>query len=235
MIKNKVEKKKFLGMEVRIVNDEFIVLKDMFSALGRLDSNGQIFSAEKNKLEVFLGDIGRICDSKTFTVTSKSSKLKSREHQDVVCLNISTVPIVLTQFKPTKAKGEEALEIWKKFMIFVNDILSSMEIYKYIITDKAHQNTQMDILSEAGGTPVITNNLIAIGMAKIIGVSGMVKKDELRKYQDQTTVDLLEVREYMLEKFVNAYEFTNSHHDSLEMALKLTVKKYKIEYLETAL
>ena len=35
-MKNKVEIKEFLGMEVRVVNNEWIILKDMFNALGRL-------------------------------------------------------------------------------------------------------------------------------------------------------------------------------------------------------
>ena len=50
----------------------------------------------------------------------------------------------------------------------------------------------------------------------------------MKIYQNQTTIDLLEVREFVFNKFVNAYEFTNSHKTSKEMALKLAKKKYDI-------
>lgn len=109
-MKNKVEIKKFLGMEVRVVNNEYIVLKDMFEALGRLSDNGQIQTPERNKLQEFLKDISKETDSKSFTITSKGKK-QSRDSQEIQCLKIDTVPIVLTQFKPTKAKGEEALNV----------------------------------------------------------------------------------------------------------------------------
>ena len=178
---NNVKIKKFLGMEVRIVNEEYIVLKDVFSALGRLDNKNQIVSTDRNKLKEFLIDINKLCDSKTFTITSKSKKSKSRDYQEVDCLNISTIPIVLTQFKPTKAKGEQALDIWRKFMIFVNDLLESLEVYKYIIIDKDKQKTNTEILIDNGGKPMIANKMTNQIMAELIGVYPdikEIKKDE---------------------------------------------------------
>ena len=228
---NNVKIKKFLGMEVRIVNEEYIVLKDVFSALGRLDNKNQIVSTDRNKLKEFLIDINKLCDSKTFTITSKSKKSKSRDYQEVDCLNISTIPIVLTQFKPTKAKGEQALAIWRKFMIFVNDLLESLEVYKYIIIDKDKQKTNTEILIDNGGKPMIANKMTNQIMAELIGVYPdikEIKKDELKIYQDQTTIDLLEVRDFVYTKFINAYEFTGSHKDSKQMALKLSKRKYGI-------
>ena len=228
---NNVKIKKFLGMEVRIVNEEYIVLKDVFSALGRLDNKNQIVSTDRNKLKEFLIDINKLCDSKTFTITSKSKKSKSRDYQEVDCLNISTIPIVLTQFKPTKAKGEQALDIWRKFMIFVNDLLESLEVYKYIIIDKDKQKTNTEILIDNGGKPMIANKMTNQIMAELIGIYPdikEIKKDELKIYQDQTTIDLLEVRDFVYTKFINAYEFTGSHKDSKQMALKLSKRKYGI-------
>ena len=228
---NNVKIKKFLGMEVSIVNEEYIDLKDVFSALGRLDNKNQIVSTDRNKLKEFLIDINKLCDSKTFTITSKSKKSKSRDYQEVDCLNISTIPIVLTQFKPTKAKGEQALDIWRKFMIFVNDLLESLEVYKYIIIDKDKQKTNTEILIDNGGKPMIANKMTNQIMAELIGVYPdikEIKKDELKIYQDQTTIDLLEVRDFVYTKFINAYEFTGSHKDSKQMALKLSKRKYGI-------
>ena len=228
---NNVKIKKFLGMEVRIVNEEYIVLKDVFSALGRLDNKNQIVSTDRNKLKEFLIDINKLCDSKTFTITSKSKKSKSRDYQEVDCLNISIIPIVLTQFKPTKAKGEQALDIWRKFMIFVNDLLESLEVYKYIIIDKDKQKTNTEILIDNGGKPMIANKMTNQIMAELIGIYPdikEIKKDELKIYQNQTTIDLLEVRDFVYTKFINAYEFTGSHKDSKQMVLKLSKRKYGI-------
>ena len=223
--------KKFLGMEVRIVNEEYLILKDMFSALDRLDDKNQIPTPDRNKLKEFLDDIDKSCDRKTFTITSKSDKSKSRATQEVDCLRLDCVPIVLTQFKPSARKGEEALNIWKKFMMFVDDILRSLEVYKYIITDKDKQKSNTEVLVDNGGTPMIANKMTNGIMAELMNVYPEIKeikKDELKIYQNQTTIDLLEVREYVFNKFVNAYEFTNSHKTSKEMALKLAKKKYDI-------
>lgn len=229
--KNKVEIRKFLGKEVRIVNGEYIILKDMFEVLGRLDSNNQIVSTDRKKFNEFIEDINKVCDSKSFTITSKTKKTKSRDTQTVDCFKIDTIPIVLTQFKPTKAKGEEALIIWKKFMIFIDNMLGSLEVYKYIITDKDKQKSNTDILIDNGGKPMIANQMTNRIMAELMNVYPdikQIKKDELKIYQNQTTIDLLEVRDYVFTKFVNAYEFTGSHKDSREMALKLAKRKYNL-------
>lgn len=227
---NKIEIKKFLGTEVRVVNEEYIVLKDMFNALGRVKADGTWTNEKKKTLEL-LEDLDKITDHQTLVVTSKGKK-HSREEQKVECLKLDTVPIVLTQFKPTKAKGEEALNTWRKFMRFVDDLLSSFEVYKYIITDKEKQKSHMQILIDEGGKAVVANQQVNIIMAKLIGVydkgNKTLKKDELKIYQDQTTIDLLEVREFVMSKFVNAYEFTNSHKTAGEMALKLALKKYNL-------
>ena len=222
---NKIEIKKFLGTEVRVVNEEYIVLKDVFNALGRVKADGTWTNEKKKTLEL-LEDLDKITDHQILVVTSKGKK-HSREEQKVECLKLDTVPIVLTQFKPTKAKGEEALNTWRKFMRFVDDLLSSFEVYKYIITDKEKQKSHMQILIDEGGKAVVANQQVNIIMAKLISVydKGIktLKKDDLKIYQDQTTIDLLEVREFVMSKFVNAYEFTNSHKTAGEMALKLAL------------
>lgn len=227
---NKIEIKKFLGMEVRVVNEEYIVLKDMFSALGRVKSDGTWTNEKKKTLEL-LEDLDKMTAHQTLVVTSKGRK-HSREGQEMDCLKLDSVPIVLTQFKPTKAKGEEALNTWRKFMKFVDNLLSSLEVYKYIIVDKEKQKDHMQTLIDEGGKTVIANQQVNIIMAKLIGVYDQgiktIKKDELKIYQNQITIDLLEVREFVMQKFVNAFEFTGSHKSAGEMALKLAFKKYNL-------
>lgn len=74
MLLNKVEVKKFLGMEVRVVNGTHIVLKDMFGALGRLDEDGNISTSTFKKMNEFLDIIGKSSDRQKLTVTSNSNK-----------------------------------------------------------------------------------------------------------------------------------------------------------------
>ena len=63
-------------------------------------------------------------------------------------------------------------------------------------------------------------------MGKLIGVDFPIKKDELKEYQIQTTIDLLEVRDFVMTKFENAYEITESHSEAEKVALRLALKKY---------
>lgn len=70
--------KKFLGHEVRTVIDgykEYIVLKDMFSVLGRVKSNGD-WKYEKKKLEKFLAVKGL---PDIFKLNIYTNKLKPKE------------------------------------------------------------------------------------------------------------------------------------------------------------
>lgn len=222
-------------MEVRVVNEEWIVLKDMFNALGRVKENGG-WTNSKDTLKKFLIDIDKECDYQLLVVTSKTKNIKSRDMQEVDCLKLETVPIILTQFRPinsnkrSKEQNEEALNTWRKFMKFIDNLLIELEVHKFIITDKEVQKDETERLVEADGKPLLFNNQVNIIMAKLIGVydKGIKKlsKDELKVYQPQTVVDLLEVREYVSDKFVNAYEFTHSHKESAEMAEKLARIKY---------
>ena len=222
-------------MEVRVVNEEWIVLKDMFNALGRVKENGG-WTNSKDTLKKFLIDIDKECDYQLLVVTSKTKNIKSRDMQEVDCLKLETVPIILTQFRPinsnkrSKEQNEEALNTWRKFMKFIDNLLIELEVHKFIITDKEVQKDETERLVEADGKPLLFNNQVNIIMAKLIGVydKGIKKlsKDELKVYQPQTVVDLLEVREYVSDKFVNAFEFTHSHKESAEMAEKLARIKY---------
>ena len=234
-MKREIRVQEFLGMEVRVVDGEWIVLKDMFNALGRVREDGS-WTDEKRKLLRFLEDINKICDLETFVVDFNKKRGKGNKSngsiQSVECLKLETVPIVLTQFRPTARKGKDALNVWRKFMQFVNDLLTSLEVHKYIIVDKERHKKHMEILLDEGGSTMIANNQVNIIMAKLIGVYDQgiksIKKDELKIYQPQTIVDLLEVRDFVMSKFVNAFEFTGSHKTAFEMALKLAMKRYKL-------
>lgn len=229
---NKVKVKKFLGEEIRIIEEEFIVLKDMFKALGRVDKNGK-WSYEKNKLINFLDDIDKLCDFKTLEVTSISRKSKAREKQMMECLKIDTVPIALTQFKPTSRKRLETYSIWKEFMKFVDKLLESAKVYRYIINDKQKQKEHMDELFKAGGNCAKANIEVNRIMAKLLGVydKGIksISKNQLKEYDCKTTMDLLEVRECVMRKFIELYKEVRSYSKAGDITYRIVIVKYEVE------
>ena len=76
-MENKVYKpytKKFFNEEGRFINAngfEWLILKDMFNWLGRLDENNDIPTPYNNKLNKFLENISSLEYRKTFTVLLK--------------------------------------------------------------------------------------------------------------------------------------------------------------------
>lgn len=231
MSKSKVEKKQFLGMEVRVVNGEYFPIKDMFMALGRLDSNDKVTTRDRDKLKRFM-DYGIISGSTKCTLTSKGKK-QSRETQEMECVKISDLPMILTQYEPQKSK-EDAVKSWVEFMKFVNEILTKLEVDKFIVTDKQEQLSCQEMLDKLGGKVPQMNTMVCMIMAKLIGVEGKVKKDDLRTYQNQTTVDLLDVHSFVRENFVNAYRFTGSHKKSKEMVYEAAMREYPLLDKKTA-
>lgn len=221
--------KKFLGYDVRVVDvdkrDEYIICKDMFNVLGLVDADGT-WTRPKNKMLEFLNEIDKKESLKTLQVLLKQGKAKVTKEVD--CLNIERVPIILTQFKPTKRRGEEILNKWVEFMKFVDVLLEYHECYKYIIDDKERYKITMKEIKDNGGKPPIANKMVNKIMGKLITDDDnfSISKDELKIYQPQTTIDLLEVRNFVMDKFATLYAFTNSHKESYNGTLKLAKKKY---------
>lgn len=222
---NKVEIKNFLGSEVRVVNNEYIVLKDMFNALGRVKEDGT-WTSERKKMFNFLEGIEKLTDHETLVVTSKGKK-KSREYQEVECLKIETVPVVLTQFKPTNRKGKEAIDKWFEFMKFVNELLVSVKVHNFIIEDTELEKIDRDRLHRLGGSPMKMATMVNYAMGVIItGEKIKISKPDLKSYQNQITIDLLEARRYWIEEFIRAYKITKSHSESNRLALEFTLEHY---------
>lgn len=222
---NKVEIKTFLNSEVRVVNSEYIVLKDIFNALGRVKEDGT-WTSERKKMLNFLEGIEKLTDHETLVVTSKGKK-KSREYQEVECLKIETVPVVLTQFKPTNRKGKEAITKWFEFMKFVNELLVISKAHKFIVEDTELEKIDRDRLHKLGGSPMKMATMVNYAMGVITtGEKIKIKKDDLKSYQNQTTIDLLEARRYWIEEFIRAYKITKSHSESNRLALEFTLEHY---------
>lgn len=130
---NKVENKLFLGMEVRVVNEEWIVLKDMFNALGRVKANGG-WTDEKNKLYIILStnNLNRddcICKLKIIT---KSNKKHSTKLQDMLCIKIDAFNKIKDNFLLSFSKGNPNLCFNRLELNSVNVIKDFFKYDKYI-------------------------------------------------------------------------------------------------------
>lgn len=231
-MENKVYKpiiKEFLKQDVRVIKvdayHEYIVCKDMFDVLGLVLNNGDWNKPKKKMLE-FLDRIDAREDSKSLLVLVKQGKIKTK--QTVECLNIETVPIVLTQFQPTKRRGEKALEIWSDFMKFVKVLLETHSANKYIIKTKKTQAEMQDELYNDGGDPMFMN----IHVNKIMGVvlqmedGKSVKKSEIYQFQNRITEDVGCVRDEILKTYVTMFKVTEDKEKAYELTLEWAKKKY---------
>lgn len=223
--------KKFLGYDVRVIDvdkrNEYIICKDVFDVLGLVDKDGT-WTRPKNKMIMFLDGIKKTPALKTLQVRLKDKQSKKGQIREVDCINIEVIPIVLTQFQPTKRRGEEILKRWYEFMKFVDMLLEYHECHKYIIDDKEKQKLAIKEITDNGGSAIVTNQMVNKIMGKLITDDDnfSISKDELKIYQPQTTIDLLEVRNFVMDKFSTLYAFTESHKESRDGVLKLAKKKY---------
>ncbi len=221
---NKVEIKNFLGSEVRIINNEYMVLKDMFEALGRVKEDGT-WTDEKNKMDKFLDGINQKEYHETLVVLVKQGRAKVEK--EIECLKLEVVPVVLTQFKPTNRKGKEAIDKWFEFMKFVNELLVSVKAHNFVIEDIELEKIDRDRLFKLGGKPMIMAGMANTAMGIIItGEKIKIGKDDLKSYQNQITIDLLECRRYFIEEFIRAYKITKSHGQANRLALEFTLEHY---------
>lgn len=53
-------------------------------------------------------------------------------------------------------------------------------------------------------------------------------KEDLKIYQNQTTIDLLEVRQWCLEKYEEYFVITNSNAKARETYIKMARRKYNL-------
>lgn len=113
-------------------------------------------------------------------------------------------------------------------MKFVDMLLEYYECHKYIIDDKEKQKLATKEITDNGGSAIVTNQMVNKIMGKLITDDDnfSISKDELKIYQPQTIIDLLEVRNFVIDKFATFYAFTESHKESYNATLKLAKKKY---------
>lgn len=232
----KTETKKFMNETGRFINvdgEEWLVVKDMFNWLGRLRADGQVETTDRNKLIKFLKNIRQETAGETFTITSKGRK-QSRETQEAWCIKIDVVPMVLTQFEPTARAGKERHDQWCELMQFINNILMELEVHKFITVDKDYQKDCMERLraivpaSCPDNVYKTVNNHIAMIMGQLMSMNSPIYKKDITQFNDQTTVDLLVVREEALDLYLTMYELTNSFEQSYNNTLNVMKKRHNI-------
>ena len=240
---------KFLEEDVRIVDygyhKRFMVKKDMFKALGKLKTNGDIIDNDNIKYKELIDDLeleeGKDYINKLMIKVKISDPLKkggtskARNTQQVDLINIVQVPIMLTQFKPTKkAKDyDNKLKIWRDFMKFVNSILQDYHMEDYIIEDKEEWKRDTLLFNGDEKVAMIANRQTNINMAKILGVYDQgikyINKNELKKYNSQTTMDLLAIRQELYHEYSSLYSIFESKKIAMVGSLNKIIKKYKLE------
>ena len=240
---------KFLGEDVRIVDygyhKRFMVKKDMFKALGKLKTNGDIIDNDNIKYKELIDDLeleeGKDYINKLMIKVKISDPLKkggtskARNTQQVDLINIVQVPIMLTQFKPTKkAKDyDNKLKIWRDFMKFINSILQDYHMEDYIIEDKEEWKRDTLLFNGDEKVAMIANRQTNINMAKILGVYNQgikyINKNELKKYNSQTTMDLLAIRQELYHEYSSLYSIFESKKIAMIGSLNKIIKKYKLE------
>ena len=226
--------KKFLGKDVRVIqvgSKEYIIENDMFNILGLLDKNNSLPSSYKDKYIEFLININKLCTRKSFTCTSKTDKKKSRETREYKCLLLETVPIVLTQFKPSNRR-KDVLDNWFEFMQWVDNLLMEAKAHEVILKDKEEQKRITDIITnETDHKMVAVNSMICKMMAELIGVYPDIKKltkEELKIYQHRTTIDLIEVRQEALKIYEQQLIISDSKTDAYNNTLRYMKRIYKL-------
>lgn len=238
-MENNFEVKSFLGMEVRVINREWVVAKDVFGVLGRLNSRNQISTGDLKKLLDFLELVDKKVDYQKLTIDFKKKGRGNKANgsiQKVSCIKLETLPLVLTQFKPINSdkrtsKENEAVKLkWAEFMKFVNKLLVENQAYKFVVIDADLEKEHRDELKSYGGNPVVLASMVSYAMGIILtGDKVKITKDDLKSYKDKTTIDLIECRRFFIEEFVRAYRITKSHREANRIALEYTLENYGLQ------
>lgn len=224
--------KKFMNEDVRTVyyhGKTYIILKDVFQVLGRVKDNGS-WTDVKNKVKEFL----RLIDKEKEYVENLDVLLKqgkTKVVKEVDLLNIEVLPTVLTQFKPPQTKPEK-VKIWGNFMKVVHKILEEAKLQEFILKDREHQSLVSDAITrETDEEMQVINSNVCTLMAKILGVYPDIKKirkEDLKIYNADTSIDLLEVRQEVLNMYEQMLLMDMSKSEIHEKILKYIKKKYEL-------
>lgn len=118
------------------VQNRWIPIQHFFRCLNRLTSKGQVEYTDRNTLYTFINeDLQESAASETFTIRQKD--ITGRDNpQDMVCIRLDVLALVVTQFKPSKRKGNAALLIWRTYMQWLNSLLNQIGAVELLVRDE---------------------------------------------------------------------------------------------------
>ncbi len=118
------------------VQNRWIPIQHFFKCLNRLRSDGQVQTADRNTLDEFITqDLQEPIAGKTFTINTKDEGV-GRHSQNVDCIRLDVLALAVTQFKPSKRKGNAALLIWRTYMQWLNSLLNQVGAVELIVRDE---------------------------------------------------------------------------------------------------
>jgi hypothetical protein len=91
------------------VQNRWIPTQHFFKCLNRVNSKGQVENADRKTLKEFIDeDLNIQFDRKTFPIENGTG---SGSIQQMDCIRLDVLALVVTQFKPSKRKGNAAINM----------------------------------------------------------------------------------------------------------------------------
>lgn len=132
------------------VQNRWIPIQHVFRCLNRLTSGGQIQTPDRNTLNEFINeDLKKPIASKTFTINTRDEGV-GRHSQNIDCIRLDVLALTVTQFKPSRRKGNAALLIWRTFMQWLNNLLDQVDAVELLVRDEkiATQEKYIDSINK---------------------------------------------------------------------------------------
>lgn len=118
------------------VQNRWIPIQHFFKCLNRLTSKGQVETTDRNTLKEFITqDLNMRIDSESFTINTDNTGV-GRHTQQMECIRLDVLALVVTQFKPSKRKGNAALLIWRTYMQWLNSLLNQVNAVELLVRDE---------------------------------------------------------------------------------------------------
>lgn len=130
--------------------NQYLVLKDMFDCLDKLDATGNITGHDKKKVVGFLEDMGWQDYLKELRIISNSTKNLGPKTVSLPCVRLDVVPLLLARISPNK--NTPAYHMWVIYMHYINQLLlESRVLEKMNLVDKVTKPFKNVLLTSAQG------------------------------------------------------------------------------------
>lgn len=118
------------------VQNRWIPIQHFFKCLNRLRSDGQVQTPDRNTLDEFINeDLQEPAAGKSFTIRQKDTTGRDNP-QNMDCIRLDVLALAVTQFKPSKRKGNATLLIWRTYMQWLNSLLNQVNAVELIVRDE---------------------------------------------------------------------------------------------------